>query len=115
MASFDWYYHRRNCETCARSQDYLTKNNLSTKALVDARKTRIGRKEALDLAKRVDDIYATKGTKVVHLDVKNEKPDDDTIASVLIGPSGNLRAPTIRKGRTLIVGFEAGMYKKTLL
>jgi arsenate reductase-like glutaredoxin family protein len=115
MADFDWYYHRRNCTTCTRSQDYLTANKLSTKDLVDARKTRIGRKEALDMAKQADNIYATKGTKVVHLDLKKDKPDDDTIAAVLIGPSGNLRAPTIRKGRTLIVGFEPSMYKKTLL
>ena len=30
----------------------------------------------------------------------------------LLGPTGNLLAPTLRKGRTLIVGFDAATYPK---
>ena len=34
------------------------------------------------------------------------------IAAVLIGPSGNLRAPTVRKGRVLLVGFDEETYAR---
>ncbi len=30
------------------------------------------------------------------------------------GPTGNLRAPTVRKGRMLIAGFDEGTYKRFL-
>jgi hypothetical protein len=36
------------------------------------------------------------------------------LLQLLLGPSGNLRAPTIRVGKTLVVGFEAEMYGKIL-
>ena len=41
-------------------------------------------------------------------------PGDDELASLLLGPSGNLRAPTLRRGNTLIVGFEPGAYSHLL-
>ena len=31
---------------------------------------------------------------------------------MLIGPSGNLRAPTVRKGRVLLVGFNEEIYRR---
>ena len=62
----------------------------------------------------VDEVYATKGKKVVHVDVRRDKPDRATLESLLIGPSGNLRAPTLRRGRTLLVGFDEATYAKVL-
>jgi len=47
---------------------------------------------------------------VVHLDLKKDKPDKATLRGLLLGPTGNLRAPTLRKGRTLIVGFDETAY-----
>ena len=38
-------------------------------------------------------------------------PDDDTLAGYLLGPTGNLRAPTIKQGKTLYVGFNEDVYK----
>ncbi len=76
---------------------------------MDAKKSTIKGDAAFALLKDVDEIYATKGRKVVHLDLRRDKPDRAALAALLIGPTGNLRAPTIRKGRTLLVGFdEAG-------
>ena len=53
-----------------------------------------------------------KGRKVVHLDLRKEKPAEDTVLALLLGPTGNLRAPVVRKGKTLIVGFNAEVYEK---
>jgi len=51
---------------------------------------------------------------VVHLHLAKEKPSRDDVLAVLLGPSGNLRAPTIRKGKKLLVGFDAGAYNEVL-
>ena len=49
-----------------------------------------------------------RGKKVVTFDMA-APPDDDTLAAALLGPTGNLKAPTLRVGGTLLVGFgEAG-------
>lgn len=81
---------------------------------VDARKTTLKEKEALALVQEVDDIYASKGKRVVHLDLRREKPGRAELLGLLLGPTGNLRAPTLRKGRTLLVGFDEAAYAKVL-
>jgi arsenate reductase-like glutaredoxin family protein len=87
---------------------------VETAAQVDARKATLKEKEALALAAQADEIYASKGKQVVHLDLKKDKPDKATLAALLLGPTGNLRAPTLRKGRTLIVGFDEATYARLL-
>ncbi len=71
-------------------------------------------RDALALAQDVDEIYAAKGKQVVHLDLKMEKPAKSDLLAVLLGPTGNLRAPTWRKGRILVVGFDKATYQKVL-
>ena len=81
---------------------------------MDARKATLKAKEALALVRGVDELYAAKGTRVVHVDLRKEKPDEPTLRSLLLGPTGNLRAPTVRRGRTLIVGFDEATYARLL-
>lgn len=82
--------------------------------MVDARKSRLGPADARRLLKDVDELYAMRGKKVEHLDLRKEKPDEDTVRRLLIGPTGNLRAPTFRVGRTLLVGFDEATYRQVL-
>lgn len=42
-------------------------------------------------------------------------PDDETLAAAILGPSGNLKAPTIRIGDTLLIGFNESMYREFLV
>ena len=100
--------------TCRKTQGYLAKAGIDTAEQVDAKKVRMGPEQALALVKDVDQLYVAKGAKVVHLDLKREKPDRATLLGLLLGPSGNLRAPTLRKGRTLLVGFDEPTYKALL-
>jgi len=64
----------------------------------------------LALLKDVQKLFAAKGKKVTKLDLKKDAPTKEEIKKVLLGPTGNLRAPTLRKGKTLIVGFNEEMY-----
>jgi hypothetical protein len=80
----------------------------------DARKATMTRADALRLASQAKEIYAAKGKSVVHIDLKKDQPDEATLAKLLLGPTGNLRAPTLRVGKTLIVGFDREMYERQL-
>jgi hypothetical protein len=62
----------------------------------------------------VDRIIAARGSRVVTFDLKKDPPDEETLLAHLLGPTGNLRAPTLRRGRTLLVGFNEDIYRQTL-
>jgi hypothetical protein len=53
-------------------------------------------------------LIVAKGKRVREFDVSREV-DDEAVAAML-GPTGNLRAPTLRVGKTVLVGFDAGTF-----
>jgi hypothetical protein len=81
---------------------------------VDAGKARHGRDAALKLARSVRRVVAGRGKNVVTFDMKHHPPDDETLAAYVLGPTGNLRAPTLRVGDTLLVGFNEAAYRQVL-
>ena len=87
---------------------------METKQQVDARKSTLKAEDALAIAKQVNEIYVAKGKKVVHLDLKQEQADREALTKLLLGPTGNLRAPTLRIGKTLVVGFDEETYQQAL-
>jgi arsenate reductase-like glutaredoxin family protein len=113
-SSVDWYYHRPNCTTCAKSQDFLNRRKFDVKETVNAAKVRFEPKEALKLAREASRIVVAKGKKVVTFDMKREPPDDETLLAHIIGPSGKLRAPVIRRGSTLLIGFAEEEFGRVL-
>lgn len=83
-----------------------------TGTIVDATKERRGRDEALKLARSAGRVVAARGKKVAVFDMTNDPPDDETLAAHLLGPTGNLKAPTLRIGETLLVGFGEEAYRQ---
>ena len=81
---------------------------------MDARKDTYGEKRAMELLKTVNEVYASKGKKVVHFNLKKEKPAAADLKKLILGPTGNLRAPTLRVGKKLIVGFNEETYEELL-
>ena len=65
----------------------------------------------MELASTVTEIHVAKGKKVVHINMRKDEPDSATLSKLLLGPTGNLRAPTLRKGKTLVVGFDEETYR----
>jgi hypothetical protein len=55
-----------------------------------------------------------RGKKLVEFDMKRDPPEDDTLLEHMLGPTGNLRAPTVRRGKTLLVGFSDQAYRQVL-
>lgn|SRR5262245_23621047 len=97
--------------SCVKAQGYLENKGAKAETVSDAKKERKGRAEALALAKSVARIVVAKGKKIVTFDLKKDRPDDDTLAAHLLGPTGNLRAPAARRGKTLYVGFHEDIYR----
>ncbi len=100
--------------TCAKTQGFLAKHKITVSAQTDAKKATIKGEAALGLLKDADEIYAAKGKQVAHVDLRRGKPPKAELLRLLLGPTGNLRAPTLRKGRTLLVGFDEAIYKRVL-
>lgn len=93
-----------------KTQEFLANAEIGAKQEVNAKKETYQAAEALELVKSVNEVYAAKGKKVVHFDLKKDQPTEEELKKVLLGPTGNLRAPTLRKGKTLIVGFNEETY-----
>ncbi len=58
-------------------------------------------------------MIVARGKKVVTFKMA-DKPGDDELAAAMLGPTGNLRAPTIRAGKTVLVGFSEEVYAEAL-
>lgn len=100
--------------SCAKAQGFLAKHKSLVKVQVDAKKTRLGRDAALKLARSAATIIVAKGRSTLVFDMEKSSPDDETLLSAILGPTGNLRAPSIRRGDTLLVGFNEATYRESL-
>ena len=88
---------------------------------MDARKIRaqevvpasrkLARGDAAALARQASRIVVAKGGKVTEFSGGRAS---DEVVEAMLGPTGNLRAPTIRAGKTLLVGFNEDAYRDVL-
>ena len=73
-------------------QEFLAKNNIQILNQVSANK-KLQAPDALKLAGEVDELYSIKGKKISYFHLKKEKPHEDALLKLMLGPTGNLRAP----------------------
>lgn len=73
---------------------------------------KLGRDRALELVAAAKRVIVAKGKKVSDFDPT--KDEVDTIADAMLGPTGNLRAPTLVVGKTVVVGFNDERYQQLL-
>ncbi len=55
-------------------------------------------------------LIIAKGKQVTIFDLKRDRPNEATLLEHMLGTTGNLRAPTIKRGKTLLVGFNVDQY-----
>jgi hypothetical protein len=80
--------------------------------VVDARKVKIPADEAWAQLKNAATISVAKGKKILKFNAATDNKDE--ILKRVMGPSGNLRAPTYRVGDTFVVGFNPDLYEEWL-
>ncbi len=70
---------------------------------------KLAKADAAALAKQASKIIVAKGKKVTEF--PGGKAGAEVIEAML-GPTGNLRAPTLRRGKTVVVGFNEEAFQK---
>ncbi len=115
MAStVDWYYHRKGCVTCQKMDALLAALEITAIEVVSANKTKLSAADALELVGQCTQLVVSKGTKAFVIDLKKDPKTSEELQALVIGPTGNLRAPTIRRGKTLFVGFQTETFTAAL-
>lgn len=66
--------------------------------------------DATEKLKGMKKLIAMKGKKVTELNPAKDSVDDCVAA--MLGPTGNMRAPTIQVGKTLLVGFNDEVFSE---
>jgi hypothetical protein len=62
------------------------------------------------MAKAASKVYVAKGKKLEEFKPRGKA--DAAVVAAMLGPTGNLRAPTLRVGKTVIVGFNEDLYRE---
>ena len=73
---------------------------------------KLARKDAAEIAKQASLVVVAKGKKLSEF-----KPGGKAIKALvdaMLGPTGNLRAPTIRAGKTVLVGCNEDVFAARL-
>ncbi len=99
--------------TCKRAQGFLATRKVTLAEEVDAKRAPIDAAGALRLLKGARHLYAARRKTVVHLDLVKDAPSRAELLALVLGPTGNLRAPTIRRGDTIIVGFDEATFARS--
>jgi len=71
---------------------------------------KLAKKDATAMVKAASKVYVAKGKKLDEF--KPGGKADPAAVAAMLGPTGNLRAPTLRVGKTVIVGFNEDLYRE---
>lgn len=81
---------------------------------VNVRKEPVSKAKAMKIAKEMKQIHAKVGAKLKSWDLSKEKMSNEELNKALIGRSGDMRAPVLIVGKTLMAGFDESTYKNLL-
>lgn len=85
-------------------------NGIVAKEVIPASR-KLARRDAAELVKAAKKVIVAKGKKVQTFPGGKATKE---IVDALLGSTGNLRAPTVRSGKTLLVGFDESFYAAVL-
>ena len=108
--SIQWGYFRNGWTTCKRAQEFLDANSVSVEKRINASKEKIPAEAAWELIRGATKVTVAKGKKLLEWNPATDNPEE-ILASVM-GPSGNLRAPTWRIDDEFLVGFHEEYYQQ---
>ena len=80
---------------------------IESKEIVSASR-KLGKRDAAAMAKAASKVYVAKGKQVD--DWKPAGKAGADLVAAMLGPTGNLRAPCLRVGKTVVVGFNEELY-----
>ncbi len=87
-------------------------NKIEPKEVVPASR-KLSSTDAAALAKGASRVVVAKGKSVREFAPGGKAPKD--VVEAMLGPTGNLRAPTLKVGKVVLVGFNDEAYTNVLL
>jgi arsenate reductase-like glutaredoxin family protein len=87
-------------------------HNIKPKETETASK-KLGRDFAASIASEAKRMVVAKGKKIRTFELEKDGLSDEAVEAML-GPTGNLRAPCLRVGRLILVGYNEELYQKEL-
>jgi arsenate reductase-like glutaredoxin family protein len=110
--SIDWYWQRAGCTACAKAKEFLSEYELDVRQTLDARRTRIGPSGVAAVVEDAKTVLVSDGRSVRRYDVAKRQHDRSDMLARMVGPTGNLRAPTIRRNGLVVVGYHVDSMKE---
>ena len=110
IKKINWGYFRNGWNSCKKAQEVLDAKNISVEKIVLANKEKIDGDVAWGMLESATLIRTGKGKKLQEWNPKSDKKAE--ILKDVIGPSGNLRAPTWKIGDEFLVGFNPELYEE---
>jgi hypothetical protein len=96
-----------------RGDEFLAARKIAVRETADAKKSRYTAADLPALMAGASEVLVAKGKKSQSFKPSaGDKAAWKAIAEVAIGPTGNLRAPTLRRGKRWIVGFGEDAWKE---
>ena len=73
---------------------------------------KLSRKDAEEIAKSASRVIVARGKRVAEFETAGKAPK--AAIDAMLGPTGNLRAPLVRSGKTVLVGFNDEAWTRNL-
>ncbi|MGE0640422.1 MAG: hypothetical protein AB7G12_16530 [Thermoanaerobaculia bacterium] len=103
----DFFYARPGCESCEKVRAELVRRGTTIRA-ERSTKQPLSAGDAAELLRTVSEVTLLRGRS------SRRRRADELTAADLLGPTGRIRAPLLRCGRHLLVGFETASLKEWL-
>ena len=84
--------------------------NIELDQVVEARKQKIADSDAWEILGNAEKLIVGRGKKILIFDPRQD--DQAEIMKVCLGRTGNLRAPTLKIGNKVVVGYNDEMYEQ---
>ncbi len=78
---------------------------MTVRETVDASKQRFGADALAEVFAGAAEVVVARGKKVLRFTAAEAAAQEEAFTKVVLGPSGNLRAPAARSGKKWLVGF----------
>lgn len=91
--------------SCKKTQEFLAQNDIEDGEVQSASREPLEGEAALAVLDGAAELVVAKGKKVLRYDLKKARPADSELLELLLGRSGKLRAPAVRQGKRVLVGY----------
>ena len=104
----EWAYMRKGWVSCKKAWTVFEDNGVMIKAEVNAKSQTYTGEDAWNVIAGADKVCVASGKKIIEFDPATANKED--MLKKITGRTGNLRAPTLRRGNVFYVGYNADMY-----